>query len=166
MCALRFWAGAVREANVVTAAGDRRMRRRARKRPEAGPTPDVVGTALREAREASAVSLTEVHDRTGTPWQQLEALEAGDLSRFPDLRSARTAVRRYADLMELDVEQFTQVIEEHWGGAGGASAGVGGADAGRANGGGANKYATDSMSVGHLSRYPGDGTHLRAFTQT
>jgi hypothetical protein len=27
-------------------------------------------------------------------------------------------------------------------------------------------YATDSMSVGHLSRYPGDGTHLRAFTQT
>jgi hypothetical protein len=157
--------GAVREANVVTAAGDRRMRRRGGKRQGEGSTPVDVGTALRRAREASAIGLTEVHDRTGTPWQLLEALEAGDLSRFPDLRSARTAVRRYADLMELDADEFTKVTEEHWGGA--ASKGDGGADGGRTNGGRhPNVYATESMSVGHLSRYPGDGTHLRAFTQT
>jgi hypothetical protein len=152
---------------VVTAASDRRMRRRGRKRQEEpGTTPEAVGTALRAAREASGVSLTEVHDRTGTPWQLLEALEAGDLSRFPDRRSALTAVRRYADLMELDGDNFTQVTEEHWGGGGTGSASVGGAD-GRANGGRhQNVYATDSLSVGHLSRYPGEGTHLRAFTQT
>ena len=163
-----IWAGAVREANVVTAAGDRRMRRRGRKRPEEpGSTPETIGTALRAAREASGVSLTEVHDRTGTPGQLLEALEAGDLSRFPDLRSTITAVRRYADLMELDVEHFTQVTEDHWGGSGAGAARAAGGDARGTNGGRHQKvYATDSMSVGHLSRYPGDGTHLRAFTQT
>jgi hypothetical protein len=152
---------------VVTAAGDRRTRRRGGKRQEAGTTPAIVGAALRQAREASAVSLTEVTDRTGTPWKQLEALEAGDLSRFPDLRSALTAVRRYADLMALDGDDFARVTEDHWGGSTTGSAGVGGLGAGATNGGRSPPvYATDSMSVGHLSRYPGDGTHLRAFTQT
>ncbi len=152
---------------MVTAASDRRMRRRGGRRQKAGSTPAAMGKALREAREASAVTLTEIHDRTGVPWQQLEALEAGNLSRFHDLRSALTAVRRYCDLVDLDVERFERVVEEHWGDP------LAGFDpngaplaAGRNGGGARNTYITAAVPTGHLSRYPGDGTHLRAFTQT
>ncbi len=124
-----------------------------------------MGEALREARQASSVSLTEINDRTGVPWQQLEALEAGNLSRFPDLRSAITAVRRYSDLVGLDVERYERVVEEHWGTP---EAGFD-PNAAPVNGGGGRArtgYITTTVPTGHLSRYPGDGTHLRAFTQT
>jgi hypothetical protein len=153
---------------VVTAASDRRMRRRGGRRKQADSTPAVVGTALREAREASAVSLVEIQDRTGVPGSQLEALEAGNLSLFPDLRSALTAVRRYSDLVQLDVDGFARVVEENWGSA---QAGFEGAPAtGKGDkdkkGGTQSVYLTGAVPTGHLSRYPGDGTHLRAFTQT
>jgi hypothetical protein len=143
------------------------MRRRGGRRQKAGSTPATVGTALREAREASGVELSEIQDRTGIPWPQLEALEGGNLSLFPDLRSAVTAVRRYSDLVELDVDGFARVVEEHWGTApagfdGAEATGTGGNGGGRAPGG----YLTGPVYAGHLSRYPGDGTHLRAFTQT
>lgn len=151
---------------MVTAASDKRMRRRGGRRRQSGATPDTVGTALREAREEMAVTLAEVHDRTGVPPQQLEALEAGDLSRFPDLRSALTAVRRCSDLMQLDSEGFARVVEDHWSSSLGGSATVG-ARGGEANGGRPDgAYITEAVPTGHLSRYPGDGTHLRAFTQT
>ncbi len=144
---------------MVTAASDKRMRRRGGRRQQSGSTPAAVGAALRGAREATAAGLEEIHDRTGVPWKQLEALEAGDLSLFPDLRSAVTAVRRYSDLMQLDVDGFVRVTEDHWGPG----------QTGGENGGGARTsgaYLTASVPTGHLSRYPGDGTHLRAFTQT
>ena len=153
---------------MVTAASDRRMRRRGGRRQKPGTTPADVGTALRDAREATGISLVEIQDRTGVPLAQLEALEAGDLSRFSDLRSARTAVRRYSDLVELDGDDFTSVIEDHWG-----TALAGFNDTGAAAGpmrptGTAPRASTSTnrSSAGHLSRYPGDGTHLRAFTQT
>ncbi|HEY7948171.1 MAG TPA: helix-turn-helix domain-containing protein, partial [Acidimicrobiales bacterium] len=94
--------------------------------------------------------------RTGIPGRQVEALEAGDLSAFPDQRSALTAVRRYADLTHLDGDRFVEVVREQWGRppAGGA----------KANGVAQSAYA--AAATGHLTRYPGDGTHLRAFTQT
>jgi hypothetical protein len=151
---------------VVTAAGDRRMRRRGRRRHGTGSTPAAISTPLREAREASNVTLAEVHDRTGVPWPQLEALEAGELSRFPDLRSALTAVRRYADLMHLDGEPLAKLTEEHWGTVPAGFAG--GTDAPGASDGRHTQsvYTGHTTSGGHLSRYPGDGTHLRAFTQT
>ena len=126
-----------------------------------------MGTALREAREASSVTLTEINDRTGVPWQQLEGLEAGNLSRFPDLRSALTAVRRYCDLVDLDVERFEHMVEEHWGDALAGFDPNGAPGTAARNGGRAqNTYITAAVPTGHLSRYPGDGTHLRAFTQT
>jgi Helix-turn-helix domain len=143
------------------------MRRRGGRRQQPGSTPADVGSALREAREAAGIGLTELQDRTGVPLPQLEALEAGDISRFPDLRSALTAVRRYGDLVELDIERFAGVVETHWGAP---PAGVPGpltGGVGTANGVPTQSvYVTGSVSAGHLSRYPGDGTHLRAFTQT
>ncbi|MDR3649970.1 MAG: helix-turn-helix transcriptional regulator [Acidimicrobiales bacterium] len=152
---------------MVTAASVRRMRRRGGRRQKAGTTPAAMGKALREAREASSVTLTEINDRTGVPWQQLEALEAGNFSRFHDLRSALTAVRRYCDLVDLDVERFERVVEEHWGDPLAGFDPNGAPHAAGRNGGGArNAYITTAVPTGHLSRYPGDGTHLRAFTQT
>lgn len=152
---------------MVTAASDKRMRRRGRRRQQPGSEPADVGTALREAREASGVDLVEIQDRTGVPLAQLEALEGGDLSRFPDQRSALTAVRRYGDLVDADVDRFSGVVEKHWGTtlagfASGGSPGTASSNGDRTQ----SNYLTQSVSAGHLSRYPGDGTHLRAFTQT
>lgn len=156
---------------MATAAGDRTMRRRAGRR-QTSTTPADIGTALREAREGTAATLTEIHDRTGIHWQQLEALESGDLSRFPDERAAVTAVRRYADLMSLDSEGFSEVVRGSWGSWAAASPDTG-ARSGRRRRRSAPQRAVDTATAGaagpaggHLSRYPGDGSHLRAFTQT
>jgi len=155
---------------VATAAGDRTMRRRGTRRQQWPATPVDIGTALREAREGSAVTLAEVHDRTGVPWQQLEALESGDLSRFQDQRTALTAVQRYTDLMNLDSPQFARVVQEHWGSplAGFPSptptpSGRGRKSAARSR---SESPPPPPPTTGHLSRYPGDESHLRAFTQT
>jgi hypothetical protein len=143
------------------------MRRRGGRRQKPGSTPADVGTALRAAREATETSLVEIQDRTGVALAQLEALESGDLSRFADMRSARTAVRRYSDLFEVDGDDFTAVVEKHWGTALAGFNGTGGAGANAANGDRTQSiYLNESAAAGHLSRYPGDGTHLRAFTQT
>ena len=119
---------------MVTAASDKRMRRRGRRRQQPGSTPADVGTALREARQAAGAGLTEIQDRTGVPVAQLEALEDGNLSLFPDLRSAVTAVRRYGDLVQVDLEPFDGVVEEHWGTALAGFDGRRPAQAGPANG--------------------------------
>ncbi len=120
---------------MVTAASDKRMRRRGGRRRQTGPTPADVGTALREARQTSGALLPEIQDRTGVPEAQLEALENGNLSRFHDLRSAVTAVRRYSDLVHVDLEPFDGVLEEHWGTALAGFDSDAPDDAGRANGG-------------------------------
>jgi cytoskeletal protein RodZ len=143
------------------------MRRRGRRRQQPGSAPADVGTALLEARQAAGVDLTEIQDRTGVPLSQLEALEAGNLSLFPDQRSAVTAVRRYSDLVQVDLEPFDGVVERHWGTALAGFDGGGTKDNGPTTGNRAQSvYLTESVSAAHLSRYPGDGTHLRAFTQT
>ncbi len=149
---------------MVTAASDKRMRRRGRRRQQAGSEPAAVGTTLREAREAAGMDLVEIQDRTGVPLTHLEALEAGDLSRFPDRRSALTAVRRYGDLVDADVEGLSGVVDQHWGTA--LAGFAGGGPPRPAGNGAATPYLTQSVPTSHLSRYPGDGTHLRAFTQT
>jgi hypothetical protein len=152
---------------VVTAASDRRMRRRGGRRQKSGSTPADVGKALRDAREASNIGLPELQDRTGVSLRHLEALESGDFSGFPDLRSAVTAVRRYSDLVELDSDGYAGVVEAHWDGSPGSGAGGTSSGSGPSNGSATQSvYLGGPASVGHLSRYPGDGTHLRAFTQT
>jgi Helix-turn-helix domain len=148
---------------VVTTAGDRGVPRRVRRRRRPGNTPALVGSALQGAREAAGVSLAEVHECTGILWPQLEGLEAGDLSRFADKRAAVVAVRRYADLVNLDARHCAAVVEQHWGSS---LAGFGGELSGNGTGSGHGATVEQAGTGGHLSRFPGDATHLRAFTQT
>ena len=145
---------------MVTAASDRRMRRRGGRRQQPDTTPSDIGTALREAREALAITPADVQDRTGILVRHVEALEAGDLSEFPDQGSALTAVRRYADMTHLDGDRFVEVVRELWNNP------RAGAGAGEAKANGVTQSAYAAVATGHLARYPGDGTHLRAFTQT
>jgi hypothetical protein len=147
---------------VVTTAGDRGRLRRARRRHPSSATPAFVGASLQKARLEAAVTLADVHDRTGILWPQLEGLEAGDFSRFPDKGAAVTAIRRYADLVRLDGEHCARVVEQYWGSA---SAGFGNRSS-APNGAGAPGPEHGTAAAGHLSRFPGDATHLRAFTQT
>jgi len=150
---------------VVTAAGDRGVLRRVRRRARPDdPTPASVGAALREARQGAQLSVESVADRTGVPRTQLEALEDGDLSRFPDRRAAVTAVRRYCDLVDLDADGLSTVVDDHLAlAAAGIATGGPGAPGGPANGGRATGGAG---GAGQLRRPLGEATHLRAFTQT
>ena len=64
------------------------------------------------ARPANAqgLSLEAVQDRTGVRRFDLEALEAGDLSRFADEKTALIAVRRCAETLGLDAAAMTQAV--------------------------------------------------------
>ncbi len=145
---------------MASAGGDKGTRRRSRRR--VGPaTPAELGATLQRARTGLGLSLSEVHDRTGVSRAQLEALEDGDLMRFPDERSALAAVRRCADMAGLDADQLTPVVREHWrSGLVGATASPG------AVGWAAPGTASGPLSTGHLSRFPGDRTDMQAFTTT
>ena len=146
---------------MATAAGDRATRRRGGRRQRSEPTPTDVGGDLKAARDALGITLEEVHDRTGVSRPQLEALEVGELTRFPDRRSLVVAVRRYADLVQLPAEALAAVAERRWAAEVALSASSGATSALSPGGPGYGGSPT-----GHLSRYPGDGAHLRAFTQT
>ena len=156
---------------MVTAAGERASRRLGRRRhesgttPDTGTTPEAVGAVLRAAREEAGVTLAEVHDRTGVPSNQLEALEAGEFAHLPDRRSALVAVHRYADLLELDAADLARGVEEHWSPVVGTAGPAAGAPTGAVQR-GTSGTSGPSARASHLSRYPGDGSHLRAFTQT
>jgi hypothetical protein len=84
------------------------------KRQESLATPVQVGAQLRQAREAMGSSLAEVHDRTGILWRELEALEAGHLSKLLDRQSALVALHRYAAHLGLDESPLAPVIERNW----------------------------------------------------
>jgi hypothetical protein len=149
---------------VVTTAGDRGKLRRARRRHPSSATPAFVGASLQKARVEAAVTLAEVHDRTGILWPQLEGLEAGDFSRFADKGAAVTAIRRYADLVRLDGDHCARVVEQYWGSA---PAGFGSrSNATDGTGSDAPGGGQEATVTGHLRRFAGDDTHLRAFTQT
>src|SRR5579872_3117269 len=77
-------------------------------------TPIQVGAELRQAREAMGSSLAEVHDLTGILWRELEALEAGDLSKLFDRQSALVALHRYVAHLGLDEGPLARVIERKW----------------------------------------------------
>ncbi|MGA2520527.1 MAG: helix-turn-helix transcriptional regulator [Acidimicrobiales bacterium] len=154
---------------MATAAGDKVMRRFGGRRQQSA-TPAEIGATLRDARETAGVTLDEVRDRTGMPLHQLAALEAGDTAQFPDLRSALTAVRRYADLMDLDADELGAVVRDTWGSGHAASAEDSPPPKRRRRKGAQNGRSAPVPEApaagGHLSRYPGDGSHLRAFTTT
>jgi hypothetical protein len=73
-----------------------------------------MGFALRRARESLGLTLAEVHDRTGVPWQQLEELEDMDLAGIADQRTVVVAARRYAEVVGLDASEVCGTMLRAW----------------------------------------------------
>jgi len=65
---------------------------------------------LREAREASGLSLADVAQRLRLSVRHLEAIEAGDWDRLPGAAFARGAMRSYARLLSVDVEPLLRQL--------------------------------------------------------
>jgi len=107
---------------------------------EPAPSPVDIGQVLRAKREKLGLDLLTVHDRLGRPITQLEALEAGDLSRLHNQAFALSTLRRYARFLALDGDALALQFMESLSAVAGAPTGV----------------------VG-VSPEP---DHLRAFTQT
>ncbi|MFZ0666923.1 MAG: helix-turn-helix transcriptional regulator [Acidimicrobiales bacterium] len=145
-----------------SANGDKAQSRRKKRRGGERLTPTGAGEMLREARERLGIDLAEVHDRTGISWRNLEALESGDLQRFADPSSAATAMRRYADLVELDSAVLIKSLENPvLAYSGGGESPLSSTGRTRAVDG-----ARDPGTTGHLRRYDTDRGDLRSFTQT
>jgi hypothetical protein len=170
---------------VVIAGSDKTTRRRGIRRQRDASLS--YGPELHEARERLGLSLDTVQDRTGVRRFHLEALEEGDLSRFPDEKTALVAVRRYAEILGLDGPTMMQIVGDQWrkvtesptSALVGAT--VGAPRTSRDTGSvpvpvpvipiipvGNTAPATGEVAMvgAHLSRFPGDASHLKSFTQT
>ncbi len=97
---------------MVIAGSDRTTRRRGVRR-NRDPS-SRFGADLHRVRETAGLTLETVQDRTGVRRSHLEALEDGDLSRFPDERTAVVAVRRYAEVLGLDAAAMAQTVGDQW----------------------------------------------------
>jgi hypothetical protein len=136
-------------------------------------SPFPFGPDLRQARQRLGLSLEAVQDRTGVRRFYLELLEEGDLTRLPDEKTALIAVRRYAETLGLDAGAMTRSVGDTWRTVVetrtpelvGATRGVPLVFADSAAVPLAAPAAVPVAGV-HLSRFPGDTGHLRAFTQT
>jgi hypothetical protein len=115
---------------------------------EPTPSPADIGRVLRETREAQGLDLLTVHDRLGRPITQLEALEAGDLSRLHNQAFALSTLRRYARFLALDGDALALQFMESLSAVVGAPTGAVGA------------------TTGVVAVSGSDPDHLRAFTQT
>ena len=100
------------------------------------------------------------------PWSSSRRSRPGTSPGSPTSAPPVTAVRRYGDLVQRRREALG-VLEAHWGTALAGFAGRGRPAPGRrAEPRPRRRTSRGSVPASHLSRYPGDGTHLRAFTQT
>lgn len=61
-----------------------------------------VGAVLREAREQLGLSVADVESRLKFASRQIEALEADNFTRLPEISFVRPFVRSYAKLLQLD----------------------------------------------------------------
>lgn len=75
-----------------------------------------IGETLRRERLRRGLSVAQVHDRTKISAHLLEAIEADQFDRIPSGVFARSFIRQYAQVLELDEEdllaQFKQQFEE------------------------------------------------------
>jgi len=108
---------------------------------EPAPSPVDIGRVLRTKREELGLDLLTVHDRLGRPITQLEALEAGDLSRLHNQAFALSTLRRYARFLALDGDALALQFMESLSSVVGAPTGV-------------------------VAMAGSEQDHLRAFTQT
>lgn len=72
---------------------------------------------FRDAREASAFSLTDAERATRIKRRFLEAIEAGDFAQLPDGLPSRGFVRLYARFLGLDEDQALAEFDAETGGA-------------------------------------------------
>ncbi|MGH9074655.1 MAG: helix-turn-helix domain-containing protein, partial [Acidimicrobiales bacterium] len=115
------------------------------------PSPADIGRVLRERREERGLDLLTVHDRLGRPITQLEALEAGDLSRLTNQAFALSTLRRYARFLALDGDALARQFMES----------ISAVGPGPSRGGGPAVAPTAMVTA--VDSGP---DHLRAFTQT
>lgn len=71
-----------------------------------------VGKMLREAREQQELSIADVAGRIKFAPRQVEALEADDFARLPELAFVRGFVRSYARLLHLDDVALLKVLPQ------------------------------------------------------
>lgn len=71
-----------------------------------------VGRTLREAREHSGMSVSEVSSRIKFAPRQIEALETDDFAQLPEIAFVRGFVRSYARLLVLDEEALLAALPQ------------------------------------------------------
>jgi cytoskeleton protein RodZ len=71
----------------------------------ASPTPDGLGSRLREARERRGLTVRQIASATKISVTALEALERNDLAQLPGGIFGRAFIRSYASQVGLDPEQ-------------------------------------------------------------
>ena len=72
--------------------------------------PFSVGAALREARERLGLSVADVGSRLKFASRQIEALEADNFARLPEIFFVRRFVRTYAKLLHLDPDPLLAAL--------------------------------------------------------
>ena len=76
-------------------------------------SPDLlVGSILREAREKLGMSIEDIAVQTKLAPRQIQALEAEDLSKLPELAFVRGFIRSYAKILRLDVRDLLNTFDE------------------------------------------------------
>jgi transcriptional regulator with XRE-family HTH domain len=76
--------------------------------------PDEFGTRLRQQRERRQISLATIAANTKIPLSLLQALERGDVSRWPSGLFRRAFIRSYAQAIGLDPDEIVQEFAEHF----------------------------------------------------
>lgn len=130
--------------------GDRAGGRRGRRTTPQPVTLEDVAAQLARGRAAAGLGLADVADRTGVSAAEIEALESGHLGPFPTERSAVSAARRLAELVGADAGTAMAATADRW----------------RTTNGPAPGSAAVTPVAAHLSRFPGDTSHLTPFTRT
>ncbi|HEY0665293.1 MAG TPA: RodZ domain-containing protein [Gallionella sp.] len=69
-----------------------------------------VGSRLREARERMGLSIADVAGQIKFAPRQIEALEAGDLERLPEMAFVRGFIRSYAKIVKLDAQELLAAL--------------------------------------------------------
>ena len=75
-----------------------------------------VGERLREAREASGLSLEDIATQTRIPTRHLESLEAGDFSRLPAPTYSIGFAKNFAGAVGLDRAEIGDQLRAEMGG--------------------------------------------------
>jgi cytoskeleton protein RodZ len=71
-----------------------------------------LGKVLREARERLGLSIADVSNQTKLASRQVEALEADDFRRLPEMPFVRGFVRSYAKILHLDAQPLLAALPQ------------------------------------------------------